>query len=495
MTDIIAEDIRAETTGGAAGDGGALALTPVQKAIYSTGDFTDGVTGQAFAWFVLFYLNVVVGMSASLAGFALAVTLVIDAVADPMVGYLSDNVRSRWGRRHPFMIVSAIPFAVSMGMLFAIPHFSSQWVTFAYVVAVLLVQRLSYSFFFLPYIALGAELARDYGDRSVLMAYRNYANVFAQLVAISLGFGVFMSGGGLFEYSAYIPFGLSCTAIILFGAAVSTLGTLPFRDRMYATAPHERSAAARALGELKDVFGNHSFMMLLLTIVIFWIAQGTAINLGTYNFTYFWKIDAGTINLVLIVGTFGLFAGTPVCSYLLRHFEKRAVCTWGIIGICLLLILPPVLRVAGLLPFQGTLLTAILAAFTFTQSVVLTNVFVSFNSMMVDATDEHEYLFGVRREGLYFSALSFSGKAAIGIGGFVAGLALDYVIGFPSDIAVHPHQALSDWSIVKLGLIAGPGCAAISIFSAITMARYRIVKSELLRIQAELRARNAGGAV
>jgi GPH family glycoside/pentoside/hexuronide:cation symporter len=132
-----------------------------------------------------------------------------------------------------------------------------------------------------------------------------------------------------------------------------------------------------------------------------------------------------------------------------------------------------------------------LCAFSFVTSVVLTNVFISFNSMMVDATDEHDLLFGVRREGLYFAALSFSGKAALGVGSLVAGVALD-LIHFPSDLAAHPHQLIAPLTIIKLGVICGPGAAAISALSAFAMTRYRISKRELLRIQAELRKRNGG---
>jgi GPH family glycoside/pentoside/hexuronide:cation symporter len=494
MTDSIVEKTTVVTTikGGAAGNGGASALSTGQKAVLSIGDFTDGVTNQAFAWFLLFYLNAVVGMSGTMAGTALSITLVFDAIADPVVGYLSDNTRSRLGRRHPFMIASALPFGISIGMLFSVPHFASPWSTFGYVVGVLMVFRLSYSAFVLPYIALSAELARDYSDRSVMMMVRNYSNVLAQLLTIVLGFGVFLAGSRLTSYAAYIPFGWTCGAIIFLSVVASTWGTLKFRDRMYAIAPPDLPAFVRVGRELKEIFSNHNFMMLLLTIVVFWIAQGTAINLGTYNFTYFWKVDTTEIQTILITGVVGLFLGTPVSSVLLSRFEKRDVCTWTIVLVCVLLIAPALLRIGGLLPFEGMTLTLILSAFAFIQSVVITSVFISFNSMMVDATDEHDHLFGVRREGLYFSALSFSGKAALGIGGFVAGVALDYIIGFPKDIASHPHQVLTDWSIVKLGLIAGPGAAAISIFSAIAMSRYNLIKQKLLDIQALLRERNGG---
>ncbi len=486
-------ELTIEGSQGAAGNGGALALSARQKALYSTGDLAEAVISVALGQYLLFYLTAVVGMSGSLAGTALALTLVVDAMIDPLVGYVSDNSRSRWGRRHPFMMAAALPLAISIGLLFSIPQIESTPLLFGYVFAVLLLLRFSYSVFVLPYIALGAELARDYTDRSILQVYRNFLNICGNLLTVVLGFGVFMSGhNGLLNHSNYIPFGWTCAGIILVMALLSTIGTLSFRDRMYEIAPHERSALARAAGELRDVFRNHSFIMLLLTIVIFWVAQGSAINLGVYTYTYFWKVKADVIQIVLIAGTAGLFSGIPVCAFLLRRFEKKDICTGGIVIVCALLFLPPVLNIAGLMPDGGIALTAALGGFAFITSVVLTSVFISFNSMMVDAADEHDLLFGVRREGLYFAALSFSGKAALGIGALVAGFSLQYIIGFPTDLAAHPDQVIARETIVRLGLIAGPGAAAISAFSAFAMSRYRISKAVLLRIQVELAKRNAG---
>jgi len=493
MTGFVAEETEQNRAGkgGVVGTDGALPLSPVQKAVYSTGDFADAVTGIALAQFLLFYLTAVVGLSGSLAGTALALTLVVDAFVDPLIGYISDNTRSRWGRRHPFMLASAVPLAVSLGLIFTIPKFNSTPLLFGYVVAVLLVLRFSFSAFILPYIALGAELAHDYTDRSVLMVYRNFFNISANLLTVILGFGVFMSGAnGLLSRSAYIPFGWTCGAIVFVAALTSAFGTMSVRDRMYVIKPPDRSALARIFEEFRDVFRSHSFLMLLATIVVFWIAQGTAISLGVHNFTYFWKIKPATIQAVLIAQNIGYFAGIPVCAFLIHRFEKKDVCTWGIVIVCALLFAPSVLRIIGALPENGPLLYAILCAFWFIQAVVLTNIFISFNAMMVDATDEHDLLFGVRREGLYFAALSFSGKAALGIGSLFAGFALDYIIHFPSDLADHPNQIISPHSIVMLGLIAGPGAAAISALSAFEMSRYRISKSELFRIQAELRERN-----
>jgi len=475
-----------------AGRKAAAPLTARQKAVYSTGDLAEAVISVALAQYLLFYLTAVVGLSGSLAGIALALTLVVDALADPLIGYVSDNTRSRWGRRHPFMIGAGLPLALSIGLLFSIPRIESTPLLFAYVFGVLLLLRFSYSFFALPYIALGAELSRDYTERSVLQVYRNFFNISGNLLTVVLGFGLFMSGpGGLHDRAAYVPFGWACGAVVLATTLLAGFGTMSMRHRMYAVVPHETSAASRLPGELRDVFRNHSFIVLLVTIVVFWVAQGTAINLGVYTYTYFWKVGADVIQTVLVSGTVGLFTGIPVCAVLLGRLEKKNICTGAIVIVCALLFTPPLLGIAGILPQGGAALTVALCVFSFLTSVALTNAFVSFNSMMVDAADEHELLFGVRREGLYFAALSFSGKAALGLGALIAGFALDFVIGFPGDLATNPGAPIDAGTIVRLGLIAGPGTAFISALSAFAMSRYRVSRSELHRIQGELARRAA----
>src|SRR5204863_5191011 len=128
--------------------------------------------------------------------------------------------------------------------------FHSPSLLFFYVVAILLLLRFSFSAFILPYIALGAELARDYTDRAVLMVYRNFFNISANLITVILGFGIFMSGAnGLLSRSAYIPFGWTCAAIVLVAALISALGTMSVRGRMYAVKQPEQSAFARVFGE------------------------------------------------------------------------------------------------------------------------------------------------------------------------------------------------------------------------------------------------------
>src|SRR5580693_6790145 len=90
-------------------------------AAYGSGALVADTTSFGLNTLLLFYLTIVCGLSGSAAGLALGIALVVDAFVDPFVGSLSDNSRSRHGRRHPFMIASVVPIVVAFGMLFSVP--------------------------------------------------------------------------------------------------------------------------------------------------------------------------------------------------------------------------------------------------------------------------------------------------------------------------------------------------------------------------------------
>ncbi|MEJ2089425.1 MAG: MFS transporter [Gammaproteobacteria bacterium] len=419
-------------------------LTSRQKSLYAMGDVADGVKNVALAQFRLYYLTAVCGLSGSLAGVALFMALVVDAITDPFFGYVSDNTRSAWGRRHPFMFVAAFPFAVSLGLMFSVPDFESTAAQFAYVLVVLLTLRVSFSAFVLPYAAMTAELSSDYAERSVVMTYRNFFNICANVTTVTLGFGVFLAGARALESrDAYVPFGWVCAGLVLTAALVSASSTYRLRHR------------------LKDVSVRH-----------------------------FWHLDAELIRNILYANIVGLALGIPLCALLLRRFEKKEISAGGLATFCVCQFIPPVLALTGYLPDSEWAVYAMLCVFYFIPGLAMTCVAITFGSMMADATDEHELRFGSRREGLYFSGLTFGGKCAIGLGSFVAGIGLD-LIGFPTDLAAHPDQVIPETTLRHLGLIYGPGAAVISFASVSILLRHRLNSAEHARIKTELARRAA----
>src|SRR5579871_1038736 len=461
-----------------------------QKAVFATGDVVDGGVNAALGTFLLFYLTAVCGMSGSLAGLALFVTLLVDSFVDPFVGYLSDSTRSRLGRRHPFLLGAALPLALMVALLFNIPGSLGGGGLFAYVVVILLLERVLQSNFLLPYAAMGAELSRDYSERSSVTAFRSLFNGLGSVMVISVGFGLFMRGPtGLLHRGAYVGFGWAAGLLVLVFALACAVGTLPLRSRLQVSVA-ERPPGARAfVREVGEAARNRTFMLLFATIIVFWVAQGTAGTLALYAYKYFWRLPNSFLQLLQVFAVIGALSGVPLSAAFLRRVAKQNVCIAGIVLFCLTQAVPPTMRIVGWLPAGGTGLFAFLCALAVVTAWAQTATGISFLSMMADATDEHEHLFGARREGLFFAGALFSSKASIAVGSLIGGVGLD-LIGFPREVVrlgADPHIAAA--TVRNLGLITGPGAAAIAVLCVVFLTRYSLGSDRLAAIQADLAER------
>ncbi|MFK8051259.1 MAG: MFS transporter [Halioglobus sp.] len=141
------------------------------KLFWGLGGLAEGVKTSAFNAFVLFYYNQILGVSATYTGIALAIAVLCDAVTDPVTGSLSDKLDSRWGRRHPFMAASALPFGLTLFLLFVPPGGMSEVFYFGWVMVFAIAVRTFMTLYYIPHLAMGPEIATDYEDRSALFSF------------------------------------------------------------------------------------------------------------------------------------------------------------------------------------------------------------------------------------------------------------------------------------------------------------------------------------
>ena len=141
---------------------GRVQTLPVTtKFAYGIGQVAEGIQSRGFDYFAFFYFTQVLGLAGSLAGLAVAIALIFDAVTDPVAGHLSDNWRSRLGRRHPFMYASALPLGVFWCLLYFPPTGLGQTGLFLWLLGVALLVRAAMTLYHVPHMALGAELSDD----------------------------------------------------------------------------------------------------------------------------------------------------------------------------------------------------------------------------------------------------------------------------------------------------------------------------------------------
>ena len=151
-----------------------------QKICYGFGGLSDFIQNTIQALAIPIFA-VGMGLDPLILGFVLALTKIVSAVADPLVGVLSDRTQSRWGRRKPFLILSAVVAAVLLPFVFRVRD-GGENVQFGYIAAVLSFYFLTHSFFAVPYMALGFELTDDYDERTNIFAWKSYigmAGIFA----------------------------------------------------------------------------------------------------------------------------------------------------------------------------------------------------------------------------------------------------------------------------------------------------------------------------
>jgi glycoside/pentoside/hexuronide:cation symporter, GPH family len=465
-------------------------VTAPIKLAYGMGQLVEGVSTAVIGAFLFFFYTAVLGLSGSMVGIAAAISLAADAVADPLIGSMSDNTRSRWGRRIPFMMIGTPLVALGMGLAFSPPAHASPILLFVWLTAVSLGLRFCVSVFNVPFIALGAEISEDYAERSSVVAYRWVFGILGSLLALVLGYSVFLAGpkgvGGL---AGYAPLGWTTATLMFFGGVVSVIGIRRFASGLPVSPRTSVPLHRRFGGELAEIFRNPSFRTLFATTVLFFVAQGVAGSLGVHLNTYVWKISSAQI-LVTVLGLYaGLLVGVPLAPLIVRRLEKRTVLMLGLLMLCLAQGGLTGLRALGLFTLSGAAAVGPLTFNAVFGGIGVTFATIAVGSMMADAADEHDHLFGTRREGLYFSGLGFAGKAATGLGALVAGLALD-LIRFPKGVAAHGlATGIAPDTLTGLAVVAGPMVGLVSAVATLLLIFYRLDRKRYEAVLSALQVR------
>jgi GPH family glycoside/pentoside/hexuronide:cation symporter len=216
-------------------------------------------------------------------------------------------------------------------------------------------------------------------------------------------------------------------------------------------------------------------------------------SLGLHANAFFWRLNPGQTQWVTTSLFAGLLAGAPFAGPLLTRSEKRTILVVGLAALVIGQGLPVTLRLLGWLPLTGDGLATLLSIIMFVAGVLLAAASIAILSMMADAADEHEHLFGARREGLFAAGWAFASKAAMGAGALISGLVLQF-IAFPTDLAAHGGMAavLPVKTVVLLGLAYGPGSAILTLAATLIASFYRLDRRDHAVILAKLNERRAG---
>jgi len=469
--------------------GSAGARVPfVTKLMFGIGKSADSIHNFGYGTLLLLYYNQVMGLEGWRAGLALAVSLAFDAITDPAMGSWSDGIRSRWGRRHPFMVLGAVPLGLCFFGLFMPPEGLDQTGLFLWLTAFSILTRSALTVYHVPYLSLGAELTSDYRERTTIVAYRTFFGLAGTLLIIQLAWGVFFKGTAEnpaphLGRDAYFPFALAAGGLMATLVLVSAFGTSSAIPHLSGTRQSPlRFSLLRVFTELRQALGSVSFRALFLGTLLFYIYAGVHGALATHLKVFFWSLDTTEIRNWQLAAAIGAVAGLPFVRMANQWLDKRNTVILGVTVGAFASTGPVALQLAEWLPMSREALIVALYVASFVAAMAGILAAVSVGSMMADIADEHELKHGRRQEGIYFGSLAFAGKATTATGNLIAGVGLS-IIGFPSNAAAQGGvTAAVLWNFGLLYVVV----LVLLVFSTWVFVKYDLTAKRHAEIAAAL---------
>ena len=458
------------------------------KLLYGVGEMPITVLMVLSGLFMLFFYNSVMGLPSALVGIGLSASLVVDALLDPFIGHISDRTRHRFGRRHLYMLPGALITGPCFFLLFSPPRSLNHTELFVWLLACSMALRAGSAVYRIPYLSLGAELSRDYDDRTSTMAIRTLFGLLGTLGAAALSFLVFFPATAdgsepKLHYAGYPKMGLAFGALMTLTALIGTLGTLSHRT---SGSGHDPSAPGFFSGFLISM-RNSSFRSIWFSTTVFFLAVVLNFSMAIHYFTWYAHISRSEI-LSLIQTSFylGALGGVVLWMTLAKRTEKRTLYIMATVASGTLLLM------ATLLIGQGKPL-GVGHPFPLILGHVIGGIFASAvwvvpASMIADVADTDELTTGLRREGIYFGIMNFGEKIAAGGALLIAGgLLAVFRKMSPGDAFGTPGHPPA--AVPYVGLMYGAVPAALLLVSLLLILPYGLNRRRVHEIQGQLNAR------
>jgi len=467
----------------------------VLKLVYGIGAFVNNTLAAAMGEMIK-VLNLAMGIDPAVVGWIGALPRLVDAITDPLMGYISDHTRSRWGRRRPYIFGGAIVVGILYIALWMFPLGQSDTFYFVWFLVGSILFYLAYTVFATPWVALGYELTPDYHERTRLMGVQNFVGQLAYVVS-----PWFMWFTTLEWFRDQVQ-GAATLAVVV-GVAVMFLGVLPaifLRERFVQpveVAPPivkpELVETRGGLGEtIKDFLSGlqitiSSKPFLLLAAATFLVFNGF-ILIGAFQYyviVYYifdgdQALGAEYAGYSGTLGAISTFIVIPIVTWLATVVGKRRAFFFAI-GIS---IVGYALKWFCYTPDNPMLmlLPAPLMAFG------LGGLFTLMGSMIADVVDVDELKTNERREGMFGSIFWWVVKLGMAVAIAGGGYLLNFT-GFDVELGGAQSEQTITWMRACDAFIP----AAASALAILAMWAYPITEQTAHEVRAELERRRAGG--
>jgi len=446
-------------------------LPVLTKLIYGFGDSGFSLTSTIIAVYFAIYLTDVIGISPGTAAIAIFIGRTWDYVNDPLVGHLSDRTRSRWGRRRPFLLFGALPFALFFILMWLRPPFESPALLAAYYAVAYVLFESAATFAYMPYFALTPELTSNYDERTSLTTYRMFFSILGSLVAFTLPIMII----GSFSPS-------NAGNVTKMGAIFGFVSAIPLLFVFFFTRERKEyteQSQPKILESIKAAFKNRPFVFSAGIFLLTWVS----IDILQVSLLYFIKyivIREPQSDLIMASIFVSAMLVLPFWEWVSHKWNKRVAYGVGIAfwaGVQILLI---TLNSGTSMSLIMTL--CILAGIGVSAAHVLPW------SIIPDAVEWDEYQTGSRHEGMFYSLVMLSNKVASSIAIPLVLLVLQ-ATGYQPNSAIQPQSAM-----LGIRLVIGPIPALLLIGGILFAVFYPLSRESHAHIVEELESRRKKAA-
>ena len=460
-----------------------------QKAAYASGMFVNNLQAAALPAMMVI-LNLGLGMDPRLVGIIGFLPRIFDAISDPMMGYISDNTRSRWGRRRPYIFVGAVVAGLVFAAMWQLPEGHSESFYFWFFLMASISYFLTYTIYATPFVAFGYEMTPNYHERTRLHAF---ANAVGQLAWVGVPWFYAIMASSLFDNTVH---GARVLAIWV-GGAIIVMGIVPAifcRERIGKLQPTEEPAGVSGVAKNLSEF----FKSLGTTLKC-----KPFLKLCSATFLVFNGYQLG-VSFALYVMIYYVFGGNDEAAGNLNGWwgSLTAICTVGVIPLTAaiserlgkrrtflltisLSILGYAIKWVGYNPEHPYWLLASCPFVAFGTGALFTLM----GSMISDVCDYDELQSGKRREGVFGAIYWWMVKVGMALAGLIGGYLL-VGSGFitPAPDATEPVvQSAETLFYLRVFDVMIP--MATSIIAMVIMATYEITETRANEIRTELESR------
>lgn len=435
---------------------------------YGVGDAGINLADTMVGLFFAIFLTDVVGLRPGLAALAVFLGRSSDYINDPIIGYLSDRTRTRWGRRRPFILFGMLPFALAYVLLWWRPPIDNQtWLAVYYGVAFILYDTTA-TILYMPYFALTPELTSDYDERTTLTTYRMAFSILGAMVGFVVPLAII---GSMAPENA--------NRVLAVGAGVAFISILPMLFVFFGTRERTEFQQLKQPGLKESILAavkNRPFLIVVGIFLATWVALDLVQTTLLYYLKHRMNLESQgdlVFGLLFVAALISL----PLWNWAAHHWDKRKAYIGGMIFFSINVIgmglltpdwgLPPVLVLAGL------------------AGVGLGAIQVLPWSMIPDVVEWDEYQTGQRHEGMFYSLVTLLRKVASSFAIPMVLLVLEWT-GYVANSAEQPLSAIRG-----IQMMIGPVPALFLSFGIICALFFPLTRQRHAEIRAELARRAA----